>query len=355
MQKINQFLNKYKKYRYHVIAVVVAIFLVVAFIVATSNNVPNNPDEEPNDDPIIEDPIDEEPIARSLFNGFEYDGDQYQPFSVLIENSAAARPHSGIGLADVVYEVSVEGFSMTRFLAIFHSQTPNKIGPIRSVRMPFAIIAKEWMIPFAHYGGAKRPEADAYGVVRDAGFPLRLDGVSGLNNQFFYRDSARKMPHNAYLRGEDVLSIIKPQTVEPHFEFDESSNVQGQAIATLALKYAGGSTIRYDYDQELKAYLRFMGNTPFIDAYNNQQVTVKNIILQYANHTTAGRLGYVLVEDVGRGDAEYFIEGQYHKGYWEKKSDQDVTRFYLASGEALVQAPGNTWIQLISHRVSVDY
>ena len=355
MQNINQFISKYSKYRYHVIAVVVAIFLIVAFVVAISGNDLNNQDEEPNDDPIVEEPIDNEPIARSIFNGMEYSEEYYKPYSVLIENSAAARPQSGLGLADIVYEVSVEGYSMTRFLAIFHSQTPNKIGPIRSVRMPFAIIAKEWMIPFAHYGGAKRPEADAYGVVREAGFPLRLDGVSGLNNQFFYRDSARKIPHNAYLRGEDVLSIIQPQTVEPHFEFDDTSNVQGQAKSTLSLKYASGSTIRYDYDEDLKAYLRFFGGTPFIDAYSNQQVAVKNIILQYANHTTVGSLGYVLVEDVGRGDADYFIEGQYHRGYWEKTSDQDVTRFYLASGEMLVQSPGNTWIQLISHRVSVDY
>lgn len=354
MQNIKQFISKYRKYRYHMIVFVVSIFLVVVFIAATSNNVPINQDEEPNDDPIIEEPI-EEPITRSLFNGAEYDQEQYQPFSVLIENSLAARPQSGLGLADIVYEVSVEGFSMTRFLAIFHSQTPNKIGPIRSVRMPFAIIAKEWMIPFAHYGGAKRPEADAYGVVRDAGFPVRLDGVSGLNNQFFFRDSARKMPHNAYLKGEDALSIISPQTVQPHFDFDELSNVIGETKSTLSLKYASGSTIRYDYDQNLKTYLRFMGNQPFMDSYTNQQITVKNIILQYAKHTTAGTAGYVLVEDVGRGDAEFFIEGQYHKGYWEKKDAQDITRFYLSNGDNVVLTPGNTWIQLISHRVIVSY
>src|SRR5690625_7323483 len=53
--------------------------------------------------------------------------------SVKVENSAAARPQTGLHSADIVYEEMIEG-GQTRFLALFHSQVPEEIGPIRSLR-----------------------------------------------------------------------------------------------------------------------------------------------------------------------------------------------------------------------------
>ena len=51
---------------------------------------------------------------------------------VKVDNSPQARPHAGINQADIVYELQVEG--ITRFMEIFHSQTPDRIGPVRSAR-----------------------------------------------------------------------------------------------------------------------------------------------------------------------------------------------------------------------------
>src|SRR5690606_521307 len=53
--------------------------------------------------------------------------------NVKIENSAAARPQTGLGSADVVWEEMVEG-GITRLVAVFHSQVPETLGPIRSLR-----------------------------------------------------------------------------------------------------------------------------------------------------------------------------------------------------------------------------
>jgi hypothetical protein len=52
---------------------------------------------------------------------------------VKIDNTAPARPQTGIDVADVVYEEVVET-PFTRFLAIFNSTLPDTVGPIRSVR-----------------------------------------------------------------------------------------------------------------------------------------------------------------------------------------------------------------------------
>ena len=54
--------------------------------------------------------------------------------AVKIDNAPAARRnHSGIAVADVVFEEKVEG-GLTRFAVVFHSQDADPVGPIRSGR-----------------------------------------------------------------------------------------------------------------------------------------------------------------------------------------------------------------------------
>jgi len=59
--------------------------------------------------------------------GLPYDG-EYKPVAMMIENSPAARPQSGVINADLVYEAHAEG-GITRFLAIFLSESPEVVGP----------------------------------------------------------------------------------------------------------------------------------------------------------------------------------------------------------------------------------
>ena len=54
--------------------------------------------------------------------------------SVKIENTPSARPQAGLDRADVVFEEIVEG-GVTRFAALFHSDLPAEVGPVRSARL----------------------------------------------------------------------------------------------------------------------------------------------------------------------------------------------------------------------------
>ena len=51
---------------------------------------------------------------------------------VKLDNHPDARPQTGLNLADIVFEENVE--MLTRFAAVFHSQIPEPVGPIRSGR-----------------------------------------------------------------------------------------------------------------------------------------------------------------------------------------------------------------------------
>ncbi len=51
---------------------------------------------------------------------------------VKIDNHPDARPQSGLNQADIVFEENVE--QLTRFAAVFQSNAPDPVGPIRSGR-----------------------------------------------------------------------------------------------------------------------------------------------------------------------------------------------------------------------------
>ncbi|NDJ75964.1 MAG: DUF3048 domain-containing protein, partial [Chloroflexi bacterium] len=59
-----------------------------------------------------------------------------RPILVKVVNAPdMARPQWGLPQADVVWEYWMPG-GFTRFAAIFYSQSPERVGPIRSLRMP---------------------------------------------------------------------------------------------------------------------------------------------------------------------------------------------------------------------------
>src|SRR6516162_9732930 len=73
--------------------------------------------------------------------------------TVKIDNTQSQGLKYGVNEADVVYEEVVEG-GITRLAAIFNSQAPDRVGPVRSVRMTDQSLV--WPIKgiFAYSGGA---------------------------------------------------------------------------------------------------------------------------------------------------------------------------------------------------------
>ncbi|MDP2813492.1 MAG: DUF3048 domain-containing protein [Erysipelotrichaceae bacterium] len=314
-------------------------------------DIPNPPEPKP---PVIEEPVViKEPIERSIFNGFEYDGNEYEAFSIMIENTSAARPQSGLSLADIVYEIAVDGWNISRFLAIFSSNYPNKVGPVRSARMPFVNLQQEWRLPFAHFGSASTGQGDALSLLLSINLPIRFDGHKGLNDEFFSRDSARTSPHNAYFNAEKAKVKIPELTYVERFTFDDVSNVDDSSILTISMKYSSTNNVKYVFDATSKKYLRFVNNDPHMDAYTKQQIDVTNIIVLHSPHRAVERVNYVLVEFVGEGKAEYFVNGKHEIGSWLKASDEAITKFFDSAGEEIVLLPGNTWIQVVHDKIII--
>ncbi len=110
--------------------------------------------------------------------------------AVKIENAPQARPQTGLEQADVVWEEVVEG-GITRFVAVFHSQVPQSVGPVRSVRpMDPAIVAP--LHGVLAYTGGQQPFIDAVGAAGVQSVVMD-EGDDG-----FTTTRARRAPHNVY-------------------------------------------------------------------------------------------------------------------------------------------------------------
>ena len=310
--------------------------------------------------PIIEDNDNNEEeilikVNNSIFNGDFIDEsiESYKAIGVMISNSRAARPQSALSLADIVYEVAVETYSITRFLAIFSSNHPNKIGPVRSARIPFVRMIQEWGLPYVHFGSAGTGQGNVHPLLKEINPPIRFDGHLGINNEFFFRSTDRIAPHNAYFNSEKALSKIPELEYEQHFDFGEKTNVLGEQVSNLSLRYSSYTPVKYEYDKQTNKYKRFIHDEPMMDAYTNEQISVTNIIVQHAPHTMVESVHYVLVDFLGEGKAEFYINGQYEEGTWKKESFTSVTHFFNSKGNPIVLLPGNTWIQVVHPNVRI--
>src|ERR1700683_1618819 len=121
--------------------------------------------------------------------------------SIKIENTPEARPQTGLDQADVVYEEVTEG-GITRFMAVFNSQVPAVIGPIRSARAMDPDLFTPLGGIFA-YSGADAPNVALVNAV--AGVDVIAD--NGTTSTGMYRDPTKGSPHNLY--GQTALLFAK--------------------------------------------------------------------------------------------------------------------------------------------------
>lgn len=262
--------------------------------------------------------------------------------AVVVENSANARPQSGLVEADVVYEALAEG-GISRFLALFHCSSCRKIGPVRSIRPYFAVIAREWGAPVAHCGG----DAKDIEPVRD----LRLVDVDELRDgRGFWRDNSRAMPHNLYVTANNVRSRAKETAAQSPVVPVSSppwtiGRWQEEPAAGIEIKYGPRYTVRYDRADG--GYRRSMNGEVHKDRETGRAIVAANVIVQFTESRVAYEDLGLVIDLVGKGKAMFLTAGKLQEGVWEKASPESPTRFVTLDGNAIECAPGQTWIQIV--------
>lgn len=269
-----------------------------------------------------------------------------RPIMVMVNNHPYARPQSGLDKADIVYEVLAEG-EVTRFLAIYHSQKPEVIGPVRSIRPYFIEIGTGFDAFLIHAGGS--PEALETLAYADYG---NINEIS--NGAYFWRVKFRKAPHNLYTDLDKINQAISAKGMRTTTELPSlpflpanSEIKEGQPATKIDVTYHTLYKAAYQYDAASKKYLRFTDGKPHLDLTTNQQLSVTNLLVIATRHRVLDNEGRRDVDVVGPGDGYLFQQGKAKKVKWVRKNG--VIRVYEDAGltKELPLLPGNTWINIV--------
>jgi hypothetical protein len=275
-----------------------------------------------------------------------------RPVAFKIDNAAAARPQSGLAEACIVYEHLAEG-GVTRFTAFFHTEQTDPIGPIRSARRLDLSLVPQFQALFAHVGGSQAVMTQ----LRSSGL---LDLDQFWNADTYYRMRERYAPHNVYTSMSRIMEAAQARGWEgpvsiPSYDFlSSNSPVADPAVTRIIIPISDYQVVEYRYDEAENDYLRFQSGLPHIDASTDEQIRVKNIVVQYVEMWAVS-----VIEDIngapsldfellGEGEAILFRDGQSIPLRWVRPSLEVPTSYLDSSGRAVAFRPGNIWVELIS-------
>lgn len=275
--------------------------------------------------------------------------------SVKVENSREARPQTNLQLADVVYESVTEG-GITRFNALFHSQAPTVVGPVRSARLSDMDIVPQYKALFCFSGASASVNAQ-----------VRASGIDNLSEDAgvtkpFTRSSKRARPHNLYasvteLRAEAERRGMATTAQVTGLAFEgSSSTATGTPVSTVDIPFSSYNQVTWTYDSATNAYLRANNGKAFTDEATGSQVSARNVIVLWAKYTAASRdkVGSTTYDIalVGNGRATVFRDGQAFNGTWEASADAPPV-FKAEDGTQIRLRPGNTWFQVVNTSVNI--
>lgn len=309
---------------------------------------------------------DREPSRLPLL-GTEGDVPDRMALAVKIDNTERGRPQTALRSADVVFEEVVEG-GLTRLLAVYHSQEPDTVGPVRSARSTDLDILAELGRPAFAWAGANPTFAAAVEAA-----DLIDVGVAALPDAY-ERSGDRPAPYNLYAstpelwsaaleredaasgdggNGDDGDGATRPR---PLFEYRaEGAALEGDDVEeTGGFRTTGGeiaTDIVWEWDEAEGAWVRSQDRSPHVDV-EAERITAANVIIRFTPYRDSGvrdSTGAVVpvADAIGEGEAWLLSNGKLKRGRWVRAAGPERTEFLDAAGEPLRLTPGPTWVEVI--------
>ncbi len=274
-----------------------------------------------------------------------------RPYAIMLSNIEVASPQSGIGQAGILYECLVEG-GITRFMGVFDNFDTDRIGSVRSARHYYVSIADEYDAIYVHYGQSKYTQdvLDSLGVDN-------LSGLASVGSTVFYRDEKIAAPHNAFASYEGIVKGTGKleyrteyrENMTSHYEFNNTDMdlVSGSVANKVTVPFSKKYSPYFEYDATNKVYKRSQFNKPHVDANTKEQLTFKNLIVQFVEESTMDEKGR---QDMNlsnaTGDGYYFTNGKFMKITWKKNESEESMSYFDENGKKLTVNTGKTYIGL---------
>lgn len=283
-----------------------------------------------------------EPV--SALSGLPCAGANRRPIAVMLSSDAEARPLSGIGQADMVFEMPVTPNGITRYMAVYQCTVPKEIGSIRSAREDFIPLAQGVDAVLAHWGGEHQALAELNSHIIDNVDAMKYEGTT------FYRKKGIQMPHNGF----STLQLISDRAEQLGYRASTSmpgyahlTGTSGRNLGSLATIAAAGwlpgIDVKFSYDDASNSYLRLRGGQPEIDATTGTQVHASVVVIM---KTTSSffRDQYIHVTTVGRGEATIYQNGRSIQALWNKPTATDMLTFTDVESKVIPLEPGPIWV-----------
>lgn len=313
-----------------------------------------------------------------------------RPLLIKVSNqSPDVRPQSGLSFADHVWEYQMEGFALTRYTAVIYSQSPERVGSVRSARL----IDIEQLIDMyggmlVYSGGSSNRHAPETPprineLVVASPWAYRTFSGDWMGDPFFVRIS--DIPRKGVTSPHDLFAIpakIWQQATEKKYNdrpnldglyFNHTPPAGGVATTEASVDYPGvGPKHTWRYDTGANRWLSFTEDqqkqVPEVqdaDSITGQPLAFDNVIILYAFHHEADYIEdeaaqakgvHVNLDPDQWGYPPKIVllrDGMRFEGTWQHNVPGTMIQFFDASGNPMALKPGNIWFQLVSSNIGV--
>lgn len=281
---------------------------------------------------------------KGSLTGLECAGGNARPFAVMLSSDTEARPLSGIGDADIVFEMPVVENGFTRMMAVYQCNQPKELGSVRSSRLDFVPLALGLHAIYAHFGGERTVLEELNNGIIDNIDGLKYDGT------IYYRKKYIPRPHNAFTS----FASLEKASLELGYGLDGSEIGYPHETKSISLGqdsplpiYEGKFQVVWKYNKETNSYLRWRGSKSELDKNSGKQVQTQNVVLIKTTWSPINK-DYIRVKTVGSGQAVIYKDGQIVSGFWEKKGEKEKLYFYDSNRKEIKFAPGKIWVEIIT-------
>lgn len=267
-----------------------------------------------------------------------------------IDNHWDARPQVGLEHTDVVFEELVEG-GLTRYVAVWHSDVPAEIGPVRSIRPMDPDIISPFGGIVAYSGGQNR----FVQLMRSTNVYNAIHGQRDTDD-VMYRTKTKAAPHNVIVKAPELIAMhpdIPPPVQQYSFAADLAGSTgarEGAPIAGVDLVFGGAAHPSWRWDAASARWLRFQDAAADLDSAGGQ-LSAANVVIVRVDVTHG--LGLPKTELVGGGEAWVLSGGGIVHASWSKPDRLSPIRLIDDTGAVIRLAPGNSWFELVPNSGSV--
>lgn len=269
-----------------------------------------------------------------------------------VDNHWDARPQVGLERTDLLFEELVEG-GITRYVAVWQSDIPELLGPVRSIRPMDPDIISPLGGIVCYSGGQQRFVA----LMRKTPVYNAIHGQSDTRDTF-YRAKDRPGPHDVIVKAQEVLAQhadLAAPAQQFAYALDAASSTAGKDGApTASIDYRFSSLYygTWNWDAAGQKWMRVQQGDVDLDS-NGAQLSAANVVVVRVNVVNDG--GVPKTEFYGGGEAWVSSGGATVHGTWSKASATASLRLVDDNGVTIRLAAGNTWFELIPPGGSVGF